>query len=186
MRWHVTTLAAVWLIVMGWCGSVVIGQPVGGFQHQPHHPQVGQSIPEMWALLDPTDESADTSKDGNNLHGDLYYFPAIPIMKRQQNLEDDSGWQSQDRSKRQSQSNSGSSGNHHSQLSIISPIEALRSRLRLEMLRRQYGNQIKQNQDKLERVGKRRKRSNLVDSTDGSDEEWMSQSAVLASAIKAP
>lgn len=95
MRWHVTALAAVWLIVMGWCGSVVMGQPVGGLQHQPHHPQAGQNIPEMWALLNPEDGSVDTSRDANNLHGDLYYFPAIPIMKRQQNLEDDSGWQSQ-------------------------------------------------------------------------------------------
>ncbi|XP_046440712.1 uncharacterized protein LOC124191494 [Daphnia pulex] len=191
MRWHVATLAAVWLIIMGWCGSAVMGQPIAGSMdqpHPPHHPPAGQTIPEMWALMDPADGPPDTIRDGDDLNGDLYYFPAVPIMKRQQSLDDDSGWISQDRSKRQSQSHSGSSGNHHSQLSIISPIEALRSRLRLEMLRRQYGNQIKQNQDKLERVGKRRKRSNQSSpiAVDGSDEKRMSQPSVAPAAIKAP
>ena len=98
MRWHVTALAAVWLIIMGWCGSVVMGQPIAGLidqSHPLHHPPAGQTIPEMWALLDAADGPTDTIRDRDDLNGDLYYFPAVPIMKRQQSLDDDSGWQSQ-------------------------------------------------------------------------------------------
>lgn len=63
------------------------------------------------------------------------------------------------RSKRQS--HFGSVGGHHfggqmPQLSISSPIEALRNRLRLEMSRR-LDNQIKQNQKLLESVGRKRR-----------------------------
>ena len=90
MRWHVTALAAVWLIIMGWCGSVVMGQPITGLMDQPH-PPAGQTIPEMWALLDP----AENIRDGDDLNGDLYYFPAVPIMKRQPSLDEDSGWHTQ-------------------------------------------------------------------------------------------
>jgi hypothetical protein len=98
MRWHVAALAAVWLIIMGWCGSAVMGQPIAGSMdqpHPPHHPPAGQTIPEMWALMDPADGPPDPIRDGDDLNGDLYYFPAVPIMKRQQSLDDDSGWISQ-------------------------------------------------------------------------------------------
>jgi hypothetical protein len=95
MRWHVTALAAVWLIMMGWCGSVVMGQPIAGLVNQPHHPPAGQTIPEMWAVLDPADGPPSPIQDGDDLNGDLYYFPSVPIMKRQPTLDDDSGWQSQ-------------------------------------------------------------------------------------------
>jgi hypothetical protein len=58
--------------------------------------------------------------------------------------------------------NGNGNGNSNGQmplLSISSPIEALRARLRLEMIRRAADHQIKENKKLLDGLGKRRKRS---------------------------
>lgn len=81
MRWHVAALVAVWLLVMGWCGNVVVGQPVAEIMNT--QPQEGQ----IWGLTDSADV-VETPDDDQRER--LYYLPTIPIKRH--SGDDDSSW----------------------------------------------------------------------------------------------
>lgn len=94
MPWHVA--AAVWLVIMGWCGSVVTGQPVTGVQDRriqfPERfpsSQDSLAIRQLWGMGDPTDETSAEVQD-DEFHQDLYYLPKVPIKRF--NTEEESGW----------------------------------------------------------------------------------------------
>lgn len=87
MRWHVAAVAVVWLVIMGWCGSLVIGQPVTGMQER--QPRNGRLLSEVWTVdPDPSDDSA--IQQDEDFHQELYYFPTVPVKR--QTVDDDSGW----------------------------------------------------------------------------------------------
>lgn len=88
MRWHVAALAAVWLI-MGWCGSAVMGQPIAGILEGQLQPQNGQLISDTWELMEPVNDVHNTPNDDSQGE-QLYYLPSVPIKR--QTMDEDSGW----------------------------------------------------------------------------------------------
>lgn len=172
MRWHVAALAAVWLIVLSWCGSVA--QPVDGrLDKAAAAPPAGQqhrdaraasdanSNDDLWNMIDEAGLSESSAGDDSQrpVTSGVYYIPyGAPVKRLPANIDEEPGnlnWPVNP------PSHFGSVGGHHfggqmPQLSISSPIEALRNRLRLEMSRR-LDNQIKQNQKLLESVGRKRR-----------------------------
>ena len=95
MPWHVAA-AAVWLVVMGWCGSIVTGQPVTGIQdHRIEMPQrypsneEGQAIRQLWGMGDPVDDKSAEIQD-EDFRQDLYYLPKVPSKRF--TPEEESGW----------------------------------------------------------------------------------------------
>lgn len=91
MRWHVAAVAAVWLVLIGWFGSVVTGQPVTGMQERQSRADGQQqlSIGDVWAV-DPTND--DSASQDEEFHQQLYYFPNNVPIKRQTADDADSGW----------------------------------------------------------------------------------------------
>ena len=90
MRWHVAALAAVWLIIVGWCGSAVMGQPIAGMVEGQLQPQDEQLISETWGLMESVDTNVDNTQNDYSRGDKLYYLPSVPIKR--QTAEEDSGW----------------------------------------------------------------------------------------------
>lgn len=94
MRWHVTTLAAVWLVVLSWCGSTA--QPIDGRldkaapagQHGDERtaPNDGD---DLWNLIDESALSESTGNDDFRPTSERIFY--VPFKRVAANIDDEPG-----------------------------------------------------------------------------------------------
>lgn len=199
MRWHV---AAVWLVVLGWCGnSFIIAQPVGSLDADEDQPTLSNILIRNLQLqaingeYDPIAAWQGRLKRQNNHHHHHQSGSNPNSINNNNNIFDSrSNNLIENRNNNflenrninantNNNNNVNANGNGNGQmplLSISSPIEALRARLRLEMIRRAADHQIKENKKLLDGLGKRRKRSAI------SPSDPFGSNGAAEAAIKAP
>lgn len=103
MRWHLAALAAIWLVVLSWCGSMA--QPVDGVLDKASPPAGQQrrdaratssasSNDDLWNLIDDSGLSESTGDDDveRPVTSDVYYVPfGGPVKRLPANIDEEPG-----------------------------------------------------------------------------------------------